>query len=230
MMRISDCLKADVLYRISAALWAPALLAAICSGQNASVPAQAIAPKISHGAFPVAVIKTLDSSKLKEDDTVELETAGSFKLADGTVVPKGSELDGRVVSAKARANGDPNSELRLAFNRLILQGGKQLSIKGVVQAIIPPADKPMGPNMATMGTSSGGAMKGAGGDATGITNAQIGSNMESPSKPQAEPDMKATGVQGIHDLQLENGVITSKGKNVKLGNGVRVIVKAEISE
>ena len=47
---------------------------------------------IGHGAFPVKVAKTLDSSKLKNGDAVQVETAGSFKLPDGTLVPKGSNL------------------------------------------------------------------------------------------------------------------------------------------
>ena len=41
-------------------------------------------------------------------------------------------------------------------------------------------------------------------------------------------DTKATGVQGMHDLVLDNGVLSSKGKNVKLSGGVRMIVNVEI--
>ena len=36
------------------------------------------------------------------------------------------------------------------------------------------------------------------------------------------------GVQGIHNLELNDGVLTSKGKNVKLGDGVRMIVRVDI--
>jgi hypothetical protein len=35
-------------------------------------------------------------------------------------------------------------------------------------------------------------------------------------------------VQGMHDLSLDKGVLTSKGKNVKLGSGVRMIVHVDI--
>ena len=55
-----------------------------------------------------------------------------------------------------------------------------------------------------------------------------GSNMESSGNAQAAMDPKAVGVQGIHDLELNDGVLTSKGKNVKLGNGVRMIVRVDI--
>ena len=61
-----------------------------------------------------------------------------------------------------------------------------------------------------------------------VTNSTIGSNTESASKPEPVADPKSMGVQGMHDLDLNNGVLTSKGKNVKLGGGVRMIVRVDI--
>jgi hypothetical protein len=107
-------------------------------GQDSlAAPSQAPAA-IAHGAFPAKVTKTLDSSKLKQDDSIEVETAGSFKLSDGTLVSKGSNMMGRVVTAKARSKGDPDSELTLAFNKLNIQEGKVLALKGMVQAVYLP--------------------------------------------------------------------------------------------
>ncbi|HTS38414.1 MAG TPA: hypothetical protein VMH04_22255 [Candidatus Solibacter sp.] len=219
-------------------LWGAVLFAAaVFCVQTPSTAAQAAGGTIGHGTFPVKVTKTLDSSKLKDGDAIELETAGGFKLADGTLVPKGSKLAGHVVSAKARSKGDANSLLTLSFDKLNIQGGKQLSVKGTVQAIFPPADEPMGPNMATAGTSLGGSTSGGGPGGglagvspagIGITNSKSGSNAQASSSPQSVMDVKATGVQGMPDLQLEDGMVTSKGKNVKLGNGVRMIIQAEI--
>lgn len=211
-------------------LFAAALL---CSGQT--TPSSAATPAgAGHGAFPVKVTKTLDSSKLKEDDAVEVETAGAFKLPDGTLVPKGSKLTGHVTAAKARSKGDPESQLSLAFDKLEVANGKQLSVKGIVQAIFPPADEPTGPNMSTAGTSAGGSAGGPGLGAAsqaggvGITNAKTGSETQSSSSPQAVIDTKAKGVQGMHGLELDNGVLSSKGKNVKLGGGVRMVIHVDI--
>lgn len=204
------------------------LFASLAFGQASSGPAQASPAAVGHGAFPVKVTKTLDSSKLKEGDSIEVETAGSFKLPDGTLVPKGSKLTGRVTAAKARSKGDSVSELTLVFDKLNVLGGKQLSLKGMVRAIFPPAEEPAGPNMSTMGTSAGGS---AGGSALGAASQSGGvgitdTHNDTP-KPQTVMDVKATGVQGMHDLQLENGVVTSKGKNVKLNGGVRMVVQAD---
>ncbi len=201
-------------------------------GQAAPAPAQAGAA-VGHGSFPAKVTKTLDSSKLKDGDAFEVETAGTFKLPDGTLVPKGSKITGHITAAKARSKGDSDSQLTLAFEKLNISGGKQLSIKGDVQAVYPPADEPMGPNMATAGTSAGGSARGStvgGGGVNsggvGLTNTTGGSNES--TGPQTVMDMKFNGVQGMHDISLDNGVLSSKGKNVKLGSGVRVVVRADI--
>jgi hypothetical protein len=220
--------------RFGILVMAALLSAVICYGQTLSVPSQAAPPAIGHGAFPVKVTKTIESSKLKEGDIIELETVGSFKLPDGTLVPKGSKLVGRVVDSKARSKGDLDSHLTLSFEKLNISKERQLAVKGVVQAVYPPADEEMGPNMATAGTSQGGSMGGSKGGFTspgggvGVTNAQSGSDPQSHSRPQAVMDLSATGVQGVRDLQLQNGVLVSSGKAVKLHDGVRLIVRAEI--
>jgi len=203
------------------------LAASFCQGQGStSAPAQAAPAAIGHGAFPVKVTKTLDSSKLKEGDSVEVVTAGSFKLPDGTLVPKGSKLTGHVTAAKARSKGDPDSQLTVVFDKLNITSGKQLSIKGMVQAVFPPAEEAE-PLMA--GKASGSAGGGYTGATVGtVTDTKIGSNMETSSTPEPAMNPKSVGVQGIRGLELNEGVLSSKGKNVKLGDGVRMIVHVDI--
>jgi hypothetical protein len=197
--------------------------ASLCFGQNATPTA------IGHGAFPVKVTKTLDSSKLKEGDAVEVETAGSFKLPDGTLVPKGSKLTGHITTAKARSKGDSQSQLTVAFDKLNVANGKQLAVKGVVQAVFPPPDE-VDPGVPGSSTHQGGGL--AGGSQVPpeyrpTTDIKIGSNTDSKgSQPTVDP--KSVGVHGLDNLDLEDGVLSSKGKNVKLGGGVRLIVRVDI--
>ena len=100
-------------------------LASACLGLNSSgASAQGADAAVGHGAFPVKITKTLESGKLKDGDAVEVETAGSFKLADGTLVPKGSKLEGHVTASKARSKGDPASELTLSFDKLDIISSK----------------------------------------------------------------------------------------------------------
>jgi hypothetical protein len=211
--------------RIGMVVVGAALAAALCYGQDSTSAAAPAA--VFHGGIPVKVSKTLDSSKLKEGDAVEVETAGSFKMGE-TLVPKGSKLMGHVIAAKARSKGDPDSQLTLAFEKLNAANGKQLPLKGMVQAVFPPSDEPAGPNMATAGTSAGGSAAGASPAGVGLTNTKNGSDMQSSSSGQLVLDVKATGVRGVDNLQLDNGVLSSKGKNVKLSGGVRMIVHVDI--
>ncbi len=188
---------------------------------------------IGHGAIPAKVTKTLDSSKLKDGDGVELETSGSFKLPDGTLVPKGSKLYGHVVTTKARSKGDPESQLTIAFDKLNVANGKQLMVKGIVQAVFPPPEE-VDPGVPGSSAHQGG--NGAGLTAGSAvpppeykptTDIKIGTNTESTqSQPAADP--KSVGVHGFDNLRLSDGVLTSNGKNVKLGSGVRIIVHVDI--
>ena len=197
----------------------------VCFGQTSSsgpTPPQAVTPNaIGHGAFPVKVTKTLDSSKLREDDGVEVETAGSFKLADGTLVSQGTKLTGHVAASKARAKGDAESELTVVFDKLNLANGKQLAVKGSVQAVFPPPDE-IGPGGAVS------TMSKAGGPGYQPTDVKSGSNMAVYDKAQPSMNPQSVGVHGIHDLELSDGVLRSKGKQVKLGGGVRMIVRVDI--
>lgn len=214
--------------RFGIALLGIGLTATLCLGQ-ASTPAPA---PVGHGAFPVQVGKTMDSSKLKEGDAVEVETTGSFKLPDGTLVPKGSKLTGHVTAAKARSKGDPESQLTVTFDKLDIVNGKQLAVKGVVQAVFPPADQP-NPDIPFSTQAKGGAPMSGGGAGSLPTPGYQPTDVKSGSNPsggRAEPamDPKSVGVQGIDNLQLNDGVLSSKGKNVKLGGGVRMIVHVDI--
>ncbi len=178
-------------------------------------------PAVGHGAFPVKVTKALDSGKLKEGDRFEVETAGSFKLADGTLVSKGAKLTGHVTASKARARGDSESELTIVFDKLDLGSQKQLIVKGSVQAVFPPPDE-ANPGVAVS------TMSKAGGPGYQPSDVKSGSNLEVNNSAPPFMDPKSVGVQGIHDLDLSEGVLRSKGKQVKLGSGVRMIVHVDI--
>lgn len=209
----------------SGILFSATLLAAtLCYGQGSpSAPVQAAPAAIGHGAFPVTVVKTLDSSKLKEGDAIELQTVGSFKLPDGTLIPKGSRLTGHVAAAKARSKGDPESELTLTFEKLNVVNGKQLTLKGAVQAVAPPVDRP-DPGVPSAATAPGG--NGTSGGAVGLSPGYTPNTSNSNASANLGPN--SVGVQGMNDLELKDGVLSSKGKNVKLGDGVRMIVHVDI--
>ncbi len=198
--------------------------------QASPVSADSAAPqRLGHGAFPVKVIKTLDSSKLKPGDVVEFKTAGIFALPSGTRVPEGAKVTGHVTEAKARSKGDPQSDLSIAFDQINLGNGKQLAVKGTIQAVgsNPDEDNPTGASGPSMAKTGGPGAAGW----TPTTDIKSGSNMQTVNTASPLLNPKSTGVQGLHGLQLgSDGVLTSDGKHVKLDPGTRIVVRAEIQE
>jgi hypothetical protein len=93
--------------------------------------------------------------------------------------------------------------------------------------VFPPVEE-VEPNMAGKATAGAGGSSLGGGDIGTVTDAKNGSNMESSGNAQSVPGPTSVGVQGMHGLELNSGVLTSKGKNVKLGDGVRMVVRVDI--
>ncbi|HEY6337548.1 MAG TPA: hypothetical protein VIW68_03555 [Candidatus Sulfotelmatobacter sp.] len=207
-----------------------------CYGQS-SAPASptgsapAAAKVVGHGSIPVTIKKTLDSSKLKEGDAIEVETSGAFKLADGTMVSKGTKVTGHVSDAKSRSKGDAQSELALTFDKINIPGGKQISVRGSVQAVFPPQEQ-ADPGIPGASAHQGGPGNMPMPDYRPTNDIKIGSNTDSGANAEPAVNPKSVGIQGMHDLQLSpEGVLSSsKGKQVKLGQDVRMIVHVDILE
>lgn len=216
--------------RFRSALLVVFLAALGCYGQGATPssqtgPAATARRVIAHGAFPAKVIKTLDSGRLKEGDMVEVETAGAFKMPDGTLVAAGSKLFGHVRVAKSRSKGDAQSALAITFDKIEMADGGQLSVNGMVQAVSAPADG-VDPGVANGPTVM------ANGAIGYIPTADMksGSDLNARGKPiPILDDPNATGVQGMNDLQLEDGLLsTSQGKQVRLGRNVQLMIRVKI--
>jgi len=199
------------------------------SSASPAPPVAPAPPGLGHGAFPVKVIRPLDSSKLKPGDTVEFKTTGAFVLPSGTRVPEGAKVMGHITEAKARSKGDPQSDLAVVFDQISLGGDKHLAVKGTIQAIAAsePEEGPGVANGPSMARSSGPG--GAGWTPT--TDIKSGSNLNTMNNASPLLTPKSTGVQGMRGLQLgSDGVLTSDGKHVKLDTGVRIIVQGQIQE
>jgi hypothetical protein len=194
---------------------------AVCVGQSApAAQPDSSGGKSLHGAISVSLAKSIDSKKLKEGDEVPTKTLGTLRTSDGVVVPSGSKVVGHVTQATARSKGDPTASLGIAFDKIEVPGGKDMAIKGTLQAVGPnPNDT--GPDTGATGGNnmrSGNGSTAAGGSGIGLQPGQGGGKMLDPH---------STGVVGIKNLQLDNSVLTSTGKEVKLDQGSQMVVKIE---
>jgi hypothetical protein len=210
--------------------------------QAASVqPAPNNPDNVIKGSFPVQLEKTLNSSKLKEGDTVVCKTATAIRSRSGLMIPSGAKVIGHVTQAQARSKGDSESTLAIEFDKIEYAKGEEIPMKGIFQAVGPSLgerhpDTGAGPH--ELGVAShGGVASGsnlnvdAPPPANGVSAVPSTGSMQtsgpSSGTPILRPDSK--GVLGVKNLQMgSDGALTSAGKEVKLDSGLQVLIHAEI--
>lgn len=113
---------------------------------------------------PVLVAKiteNLSSKTAKAGDIVTAKLVRAAKLPDGTEIPKGSKLIGKVAGAKSKKEGgDGNSLLIFRFDQIEPKGGAPIPIECLVMA--------MGPSMGPKNSIGYNSVMGRGG--AGSTN------------------------------------------------------------
>lgn len=209
--------------RLAMVLTFSLLAVAVCVGQGATAtqPDAGASGKSMHGVISVSLAKSIDSKKLKEGDEIPTKTLGTLRTSDGVTIPSGSIVVGHVTQATARSKGDPTASLGIAFDKIQVPGGKDMTIKGTLQAVGPNPNESSGPQTGAAGgnnLNAGNGSTAAAGPGLGLQPGQGGGKMLDPH---------ATGVVGIKNLQLDNSVLTSTGKEVKLDSGSQMVIKME---
>jgi hypothetical protein len=181
--------------------------------------------------------KSLDAKKLKEGDPVKARTTGAVRAGDGTIVPIGSIVQGRITQATVRSKGKSQSSIGIAFDSLVLKDGKQLPLKVTIQAVgAPPApsgNNPMyGDNGIAHPPMAGGGPTGGSNPAGGFPPPSAGRSQTPAGQADTlnSPDLteRSTGVVGLRDMTLQpNSVVTSGGKDLKLEVGTKMVLRVQ---
>jgi hypothetical protein len=207
---------------------------------------QAEASISAQSPINVVLDSSVDSKKAKQGDPVKAHVAEAVKSPDNsTVLPKGTKLIGHVTRAAARSKGDSESMLGIQFDKAELKGQQEKSLGGmVVEAVAAPSEAASSFGGGPSGVPSGGgntasnnpSMSGSRGtrqDTRTPQSTQPGNpNMGSPEEPSATGPLppNARGVYGLEGMSLARNpgsgetVITSKGKNVRLDSGTRLLL------
>jgi hypothetical protein len=200
---------------------------------SASAQAGGAAPATSdpalRGAFPTTLAKSLDSKKLKEGDTVICQTSAPIR-SHGMMIPTGAKVTGHVTQAQAKSKGDSQSSLAMVFDKIEVTKGKELPMKGTLQAIAPALGKGGADTASMMG--SGQMMAGHGDSSTMPANGgAVGPGPGVASTPGVRPILNAQslGVLGFKNMEMDkDSVITSSGKEIKLEDGTQMMLRSEI--
>ena len=109
------------------------------SGSAASQGKNASATAMQTTNLSAELTRKMDTKNAKVGDDVVARTTQMAKLGDGTKLPKGTRLLGKVTDVQAKSAEEKTSRLAFAFDRAILSDGKQLPIRAVVMSLTAPA-------------------------------------------------------------------------------------------
>jgi hypothetical protein len=103
---------------------------------------------------------SLDSKSAKPGDPIELRTQEKMKIADGTEIPKGTKIIGRVTSVVAHGKGSENAQMAVEFDHAVLKGGQSVAIRSEIQWVAPPPSASTADMLRSQSNLGGGVMGG----------------------------------------------------------------------
>jgi hypothetical protein len=129
-------------------------------------------PEQLHPIF-AQLMGDLDSKSAKLGDAVELRTQANMKTVDGTEIPRGTKIMGRVTSVMAHGKGSENAEVAVQFDHAVLKGGQSVSIRSEIQWVAPPPNASTSEMMRSQSNIGGDT----GGNATAVTGGNNGGGL-----------------------------------------------------
>jgi hypothetical protein len=210
--------------RKSAIILAAALaVASPCTAQTSPPPQHAasgaLGKPLSRQAVLSALTCKLDTKKSKVGDVVTAKTLNPLKLngGDGTVLPRGTILTGRVTQVQAKSSG--GATLAILLDRMKTPGGEPAPVRGFIAAIAPE------PSLADGGGSTKDLPMGSGGDPGGRLAAMTGTSIQDGNQ-LLPPIAAGSAVKGValDPVPAADGstLLRSNGKDIKLDNGTRL--------
>ena len=176
----------------------------------AAVPEATAVPQASAVEMsPVncALVSKLNSKTAKTGDSVVVQTEASVKTADGTVIPKGSKLVGRVAGVQPSGAGE-NSQVALQFDHIELNGGQSVPVQSQIQSIAPARGA---------ASTSGSAAMGGGAPAGGSSNPNAGgANAANRASSAPEGMGRDSGPAPAGDSGPAAGTIVARSGNIAI--------------
>ena len=105
------------------------------NGNSVNTNSNAAGSLASGTTIPATLTKPIDARKAKAGDEVAAKTTQDVRSDSGVVIPRGSRLVGHVTDAKAKANGDAESTLGIAFDHAVLRDGQQVPLNASIKAL-----------------------------------------------------------------------------------------------
>jgi hypothetical protein len=183
--------------------------------------------------------KPIDAKKAKVGDEVSAKTTNDLNSTPPNLATKGCKIIGHLVEASAH-QGDTPAVLGIAFDKMILKDGSEMSLAANIQAIgfaeefNPATDTEMigqmgaGPGIRT-GPTPGGTIGAGSGTPSNYGGERLPGGGSSNNNDAKLP-FNAKGAIGMSGVTLAPGasqdsVLTGKKRNIKLENGMQMILR-----
>jgi hypothetical protein len=163
-----------------------------------------------------ALTSKVDSKKSKVGDTVTAKTLNPLQLTDGTTLPTGTKLVGKVTQVQAKSSG--TATVGIVFTEVDKKGGAPMPVHGLLAAVAPEA------SLSDSGGSTNDLPMGSGGNkgqAAGVMGTAI--NGKTAEQPSIQPGSTIKGVV-LNTTPSADGssVLQSTEKDFKLDSGTRL--------
>ena len=208
-------MKTKSLVIFSAALFTSAFAAAVqLQAQQASLGAP-----LAKEAVLSSLTSKVDTKKSKVGDTVTAKTLNPLQLTDGTTLPPGTKLVGKVTQVQPKSSG--TATVAIVFTEVDKKGGAPMPVHGLIAAVAPE------PSMSDSGGSTNDLPMGHGGN-QGSGRRHHGDQYHTSSNaalPSIQPGSSVKGVT-LSPTPAADGssVLQSTEKDFKLDNGTRLEV------
>jgi hypothetical protein len=186
------------------------------------------------------LVSKLDSKTANVGDNIVVQTKQAVKTSDGTEIPKGSKLVGKVMNVQHSTGGD-NSQLAVAFDHVELEGGQSLPVHSQIQSIGSPGSGSNSSGMAQQprDMAAPGAARSTPDATSGATGS--GANAPEPSAPgtlvsrtgniairttSVPGVLVANNVPGAQDPRMgeASSILLGAKQDIKLEGGTQMVV------
>jgi hypothetical protein len=142
------------------------------------------------------LVDKLDTRTAKTGDSVVIKTKSNVKTFDGTEIPKGSKLIGRVTQVKPSGDAKDNSQVALQFDRAELKGGQNVAIHSEIQSLSPSGSDSSNSSPDTMAAAPSGPSGPMPSAPVGSMNGPGSAAAQSQPQPQMNGGPPATSFAG----------------------------------
>ena len=192
--------------------------------------------------------KGIDVKKVKAGDVVSARTTSAVTMADGTELPKGTKLMGKVTDARAKSSSDKTSHVAFSLEQAVTKDGHEIPLQVMVTSLTVPMDSP------DLAALTGGAHGGGATPPNAATAPTTASNPnetyvnQSVMKSQTQQAPETDGMVGHAPNQrlavgnLPGAILTSAdgtttsasvdlpNENVWLGQGTKMILFVAVNK